>query len=102
VVHRGEMQLLPFEGTGDGPALAMQLARALDDVGLGAQSGIDLDVSLRRATEGGPPPVSVPGTGISLPAVIDSMQIGPLAQTRVHGTVVKDGETSQIVLQVTG
>lgn len=102
VMHRGEMQLMPFEGANDGAALSMQFARALDDVGLGAQSGLNVDVSLRQASEAGPPAVSIPGTGVSLAALIGSMQLGPLAQTRVHGALVKEGEKSQVVVQVTG
>lgn len=99
--HRGEVQLLPFEGA-NGAAVSLQLGRALDDVALASTSKIDVDPSLKVASDNGPPPIGIPGTGMSFASLVGFVQLGPLAQTRVHGALAKQDNMYQVWLQVFG
>jgi tetratricopeptide (TPR) repeat protein len=99
--HRGEVQLLPFEGP-NGAADSLRLGRALDDVALGSTSDFDPDPSLKVAGDNGPPPIGIPGTGMSFASLVSFVQLGPLAQTRVHGALAGQEKAYQVWLQVFG
>jgi tetratricopeptide (TPR) repeat protein len=99
--HRGEVQLMPFEGP-NGAGVSLQLGRALDNVALASTSKIDVDPSLKVAGDNGPPPIGIPGTGMSFATLVSFVQLGPLAQTRVHGALAKQENTYQVWLQVFG
>ena len=99
--HRGEVRILPFEGP-NGTAVALQLARALDDVALGATSGLERDPSLPMVGDNGPPPVVIPGTVISFASLVSFIQVGPLAQTHVHGALEQRADGYQVTLQIFG
>jgi tetratricopeptide (TPR) repeat protein len=99
---RGAVNVLPFEGS-NGAAVSLAFAHALENVARGAMSGMDVDPFLQQATDTVPPPVSVPGTGISFASLVSIFQIGPLAETRVHGALAAEPDGSyQILLQVFG
>lgn len=99
--HRAAVQLLPFEAA-DGAAVSRRLARALDDVALGSTSGILVDKTLRLDDDNGPPPISIPGTGVSLASLVSMVQIGPLAPTRVSGALVAHDNTYHVWMEVFG
>jgi len=85
VYNRGAVHLLPFKP--DDAGLALQLGRALDDVAKGAQTGVNLDASLRCAVSGGPPPVTLPGTNVSIEALFGLFQWGALRETEIRAVL---------------
>src|SRR5215470_9054978 len=99
--HRHDIQLLPFEGT-DGAASALRLSRALDAVALGSTSYLEVDPSLHFGGADGPPTISIPGTSISFASLVNLVQHGPLAQTKIRGALVDHDKTYQVWLQVSG
>jgi tetratricopeptide (TPR) repeat protein len=80
----GAVRVLPFDGD-EGPALALQLSRALDGVDAGAHAGLDDDVPGVNATTSQPPNLTIPGTNVSITSLL-----GFLGETQVQGVVVRD------------
>jgi tetratricopeptide (TPR) repeat protein len=100
-MHRGEVVLVPFEGE-NGSGAALRLGRDLEQVALGSTSGIATDTALRLGDGDGPPALNIPGVGLSLADLVGFLQRGPLAQTRVHGVLVKEAAGYQVSAEVFG
>jgi transposase-like protein len=100
--YRGTLRVLPFEGS-DGGRSALRFRQALDNVALGATTGMDLeDPALQCANDAGPPQFGVPGTGLTVASIIGFVQQGPLAETQVRAAVVEHNNMQQMWLQVQG
>jgi tetratricopeptide (TPR) repeat protein len=103
--NRGALRILPFDGP-DGAALSLKFGQALDAVAGGAQEGIHLDATLRRASATALPAISIPGINLSLTTVVGFFQEGRLSETRIQGAVVPEGpadaKTYRVWLQVDG
>lgn len=101
VYHRGDVKMHQFEG-GDGAVMSLRLSRALEDVALGATSGLDVDPARFQIGDSAPPAVVIPGTGLSFSTMVSFMQIGGLAPTDIHGTYTAQAGNAQFFLQVIG
>jgi len=95
-VNSDAVRVLPFEGNGDGTALAVQLSQMLDAVDHGARAGIDEGLDGFKCTSTKPPDVAIPGTGISLTSLVT------WGQTQVQGELIDQGTLHRLRLQVTG
>ena len=96
--NRDAVRVLPFEGNPNGAALALQLTQMLDAVDKGARAGIDEELDGFKTTATKPPDVTIPGTGVSLTALVD------WGQTHVQGQLVDEAKNTlhRVRLEVTG
>jgi tetratricopeptide (TPR) repeat protein len=90
------VRVLPFDGPGDGTALAVRLGQMLDAVDSGARAGIDTGLDGFKCTTTKPPDQTIPGTGISLSALLG------WGETQVRGQVIDEGTQHRVRLQLTG
>jgi hypothetical protein len=84
IFNWGAVRVLPFDGDG-GPALGLQLSRALDAIDAGARSGLDEDSTGVHAATSDAPNVTIPGANVSLTALL-----GLLGETQVQGVLVQE------------
>lgn len=105
LANRGTVRVLPFDAKD--AALALQLERKLDAVAVGAQSGVDPDECLQQAGASELPSVSLPGTSLSVDALLKVFQWGWLRETEVRATLLGGGtdldrDAHRMYIQVDG
>jgi tetratricopeptide (TPR) repeat protein len=93
LTNRSAVSLRSLEGKED-ERLALRLGHELDDVARGAQTGTNVDMTLRRAAAA-VPGLSVPGTNVTVDVLLKLFQWGPLRETEIRAALVPEGQGSQ-------
>jgi tetratricopeptide (TPR) repeat protein len=108
LANRGALRVVSFQvsptlkdaGFNEG-MLALQLGQMLNDVQAGARDGLEEDADFYVASDS-PPQITIPGAGLSVPSLVSFLQIGPLAERQVRGTLVESDGEFRVLLELRG